>query len=208
MLFYLNWQEAQARTSLVDSMHADRKRVFVDALKWDIPHDGEFEKDEFDNDRASYLILPDSASGDHLSSIRLLDTEGPHILGDVFPFLCEGRVPRGPHIREITRFCASPRYKAAERLRARNMMARALIELGHREGIAGYTAVCEIGFLSQILAAGWRCDPLGLPQPYGESFIGAFIIHVDSDSLDLMTHGWRWDRPVLTIEHRNPALVV
>lgn len=206
MALYLEWEEAQRYSTLVEAMHADRKKVFIDTLKWDLPHDGVSERDQFDTSEASYLILQNGQIGDHLCSVRLLDTCRPHILGSIFPQLCEGAVPRGPTIREITRFCASPRYKAAERLRARNMMARALIELGHREGITAYTAVCDLGFLTQVLAAGWRCQPLGMPQPYEGGLIGAFMIFVDDNSLDLMTSGWRWDRPVLTIEDRNAAL--
>lgn len=205
MVSYLDRSDAASKPELFHAMHADRKRVFVDALKWDLPHDGETERDEFDNSAASYLILQDPRTGDHLSSIRLLDTLRPHILGNIFPHLCEGEVPRSPRIREITRFCASPRFRAVDRLHARNMMARALIELGHIEGIDAYTAVCDIGFLTQVLSAGWRCQPLGMPQPYENGLIGAFMIFVDANSLDLMTSGWRCDQPALTIEHRNAA---
>jgi len=203
MALHLSWEDVRQRPSLAHAMHADRKRVFVDTLRWDLQHDGEIERDEFDDEYATYLILRDKGGEDHLSSIRLLDTDRPHILGDIFPFLCEGEVPRGPDIREITRFCASPRYRAAERLSARNMMARALIELGHKTGISAYTAVCDIGFLQQVLAAGWRCQPLGLPQPYQGGLIGAFMIFVDADSLDRMSPGWQYDQPVLRVEDRS-----
>ena len=44
----------------IDQMHRDRKRLFVDRLKWDVSvTDGEFEIDEFDTDRAIYLIETD-----------------------------------------------------------------------------------------------------------------------------------------------------
>lgn len=203
MVHYFSWRETQSHPSLMNAMHADRKRVFVDTLKWDLKHDGVVERDEFDNEHADYLILQDRVTGDHLSSIRLLDSRRPHILGDIFPFLCEGGVPRGENIREITRFCASPRVRAAERLKARNMMARALIELGLWEGIEAYTAVCDLGFLQQVLAAGWRCQPLGLPQVHEGNLIGAFMIFVETNSLDRMAPSWRCDQPALRIENRS-----
>ena len=85
-----------AYPALVRAMHADRKRVFVDMLKWDIPHDAELESDQFDDVRAEYLILHDPANGEHLASLRLLPTERPHLMTEVFPYLCAGGVPRGP----------------------------------------------------------------------------------------------------------------
>jgi len=81
---------------VIDGMFRDRKRVFVDLLKWDVPVvDGEYEIDQFDTDRAVYLIAVDDA-GDHLGSIRLLPTDGDHILGSIFPW-CGFRGDRARH---------------------------------------------------------------------------------------------------------------
>jgi N-acyl-L-homoserine lactone synthetase len=181
------------------TMHEDRKRVFVDTLGWQLPHDGSQESDQFDNGQAIYLVQQDR-QGTHRASVRLLSTERAHILGSLFPHLCDGEVPRGPRIWEITRYLASPRAKASERLVARNMMARALIEYGLQQGITTYTAVCDISFLSQIIAAGWRCDPLGLPQQINGSIIGAFCIHVERDTISKMAGSWRYPRPALVAD--------
>lgn len=205
MVVYLKWKEAQRRPTLSRAMHADRKRVFVDAFKWDLDHDGEVERDQYDNERATYLILEGQETGDHLGSVRLLDSEGPHLMRDVFPFLCEEGVPQSPDIKEITRFFASARFRASERLAIRNQLARSLVELAHTTGIKGYTAVCEMRFLQQVLAAGWRCKPLGLPQAYKGSLVGAFMIVIEPHTLDLMVPSWRWEKPVLRFEDQ-PAL--
>src|SRR5687768_6571804 len=88
---------------LLRTMHEDRKRVFIDALRWQLPHDGSQEQDQFDADGAIYLAAKDKTGG-HRVSVRLLDTERPHIVGTLFPFLCQAPLPRGPHVREITRY--------------------------------------------------------------------------------------------------------
>jgi N-acyl-L-homoserine lactone synthetase len=89
-------------------MFAARKQVFIDRLGWELPiRDGRFEVDQFDNPKASYLLLG-RAGVPHRGSARLLQAEEPHILGDLFPLLCAGPIPRGPHVREITRFCIDP----------------------------------------------------------------------------------------------------
>lgn len=74
------------------------------------------------------------------------------MLADIFSYLCEGPVPRGSDIREVTRYTPSPRHRAGERLVWRNMLARAVIEYGRSAGIRAYTAVCDISFLNQLLS--------------------------------------------------------
>lgn len=189
---------------LLRTMHEDRKRVFVDMLRWRLPHDSAQEQDQFDVDGAIYLAAKDK-TGSHRVSVRLLDTERPHIVGSIFPFLCQAPLPRGPHVKEITRYIASPRARATDRLIARNMMARGLAEYAHLHGITTYTAVCDISFLSQILAAGWRCDPLGLPQPVDGSVIGAFCIHIEADTIKRMARSWRYLRPALVASELRVA---
>jgi N-acyl-L-homoserine lactone synthetase len=194
------------QAALFQSMHADRKRVFVDMLKWDVPHDGIFEQDQYDTDAASYLILRDQTSGEHRGSVRLLPSEGPHILRDVFPFLCDGEVPVGPRIMEITRLVVSPRVRRGERMMTRNKLGRAMVEFGQMHGVEQYTAVCEMGFLTQLLASGWRIDPLGMPQMVAGSMIGAVLIHVDRDSIDITSEAWRHPGPALRLYHPLQAL--
>ena len=102
------------------AMFEDRKSVFVDLLKWDVPVlCGRFELDQFDDEHATYLIIADE-DGDHLASARLLPTTRPHILGSLFPDLCAAPPPAGPWVFEITRFCLSRRQGAASRRLARN----------------------------------------------------------------------------------------
>jgi acyl-homoserine lactone synthase len=191
-------QEILADPLLARSMHEDRKRVFIDTYKWDIGHEDGLEIDQFDHDEAIYLAGK-CADGTHLASVRVLPSEDDHILGSIFPFLCDIEVPRGPHIREVTRSIASPRVSTLERRFARNMIARSLVEYGLRNDIRMYTAVCDIGYLSRVLAAGWRCDPLGMPQRVNGSVIGAFCIHIEEDTIARMAPGWRTDRPALAM---------
>lgn len=207
MIQHLKCGDANAHARLFDTMHQDRKRVFVDSLRWDIPHDGTREADQYDTDNADYLILRDAQSGVHLGSVRLLPTMGSHMLADVFPFLCEGAIPRGPNVREITRLVVSPDVPVRDRLMVRNMLGRAMIEFGLQQGVTKYTAVCEFGFLTQLLSSGWHIKPLGLPQLVAGSLIGALQIRLDRHSLALTNEAWRHDTPVL-VTHELPRTLV
>ena len=100
---------------MVDAMHADRKRIFVDSLKWEIPVvEDKYEIDQFDNEDAVYLLALDPKKQLHMGSVRLLPSSKPHLLGDVFPMLCDKGVPRGDDIWEITRLCTAPQLRGRE----------------------------------------------------------------------------------------------
>jgi N-acyl-L-homoserine lactone synthetase len=186
-------------------MYRERKRVFVDMLKWDIPCDGPFERDQFDDEFAEYLLVSDPETGDHLGSMRLLRTDRPHILGSLFPELCGDQVPTGPTIREVTRLCLSPRLRARDRLQVRNRLFTALVEYGLLSGITGYSGVAEVGWLSQLLALGWRCTPLGLPRTIDGSMLGAVLAHVEPGTIQLFRDAGTYETSGLRYIERERA---
>jgi acyl-homoserine lactone synthase len=167
-------------------MFAARKSVFVDLLKWDVPViDGTYEIDQFDDAHATYLVLTDG-HGRHLGSARLLPTIRPHILDSLFADLCDEHPPRGPAVREITRFCLDRRLTAHQRRSVRNALVTALAEHALANDIAVYSAIAEAGWLQQILAFGWRCRPLGLPRQIGAAMLGALRIEISNETPALL----------------------
>lgn len=157
-------------------MFAARKRVFIDLLGWELPiRDERFEVDQFDNAKAAYLLLGPTGAP-HRGSARLLQTDGAHILGDLFPSLCAGPIPRGPHVREITRFCIEPGLSRSEQRDARNELVSALALHAVETGINSYTAVAGLAWFRQISRFGWDCRALGEPQEiHGECLVGLEI---------------------------------
>lgn len=190
---------------LLDKMFQDRKTIFVDLLKWDIPHDGRVERDEYD-DEAEYLIVNDRDSGEHYASLRMLRTDRPHMLQTLFAELCDGPVPRGRDIREISRMCLSSRHRGPERLRFRNLLASAMTEYALLTGIRAYTAVMEMGRMSRVLSAGWHCEPLGMPRKIGTTMVGALMIHVEPDTIRRLQSTGRYESGVLRVEEIDQAI--
>jgi acyl-homoserine lactone synthase len=186
-MLHVNQSAADAiPDAVLRAMFAARKSVFVDLLKWDVPVlDGQFEVDQFDDEHAVYLILATS-DGEHLGSARLLPTTRPHILGDLYPFLCAGPVPAGESVFEITRFCLDRRLRAPARRAVRDTLVTALAGHALEHGIAGYTAIAEFGWFQQILAFGWRCRPLGLPRQIDGTTLAALSIAIDRDTPRLL----------------------
>jgi acyl-homoserine lactone synthase len=179
------------------AMFEDRKSVFVDLLKWDVPVlAGRFEVDDFDDRNATYLIITDEA-GDHLGSARLLPTTRPHILGSLFAHLCAVPPPTGADVFEITRFCLSRRQNAASRRVTRNRLVSALAWHALEQGFRTYTGVAELAWLQQILAFGWECRPLGSPARLECGLIGALAIEIRPDTPSLLAANGIWDLPAV-----------
>ena len=175
------------------SMFEDRKSVFVDLLKWDVPVlAGRFELDEFDDEHATYIVIADER-GDHLGSARLLPTTRRHILGSIFPRLCAAPPPRGPAIFEITRFCLSRRQGALARRETRNRLVSALAWHALETGINTYTGVAEMAWLQQILAFGWDCRPLGVPLQLECGLLAALAIDITPDTPRLLDLNGIWE---------------
>ena len=182
-----------ARDATLRAMFEDRKSVFIDLLKWDLPVlDHRFELDEFDNQHATYIIIA-SEDGDHLGSARLLPTNRRHILGSLFPHLCAAPPPRGPAIFEITRFCLSPRHNALARRDTRNRLVSALAWYAIEQEICTYTGVAEFSWLQQILAFGWDCRPLGLPVQLECGLLAALAIEITPDTPHLLSQNGIWE---------------
>jgi len=188
-MLFTHDDESAASDKVMRAMFEARKRVFVDLLGWDLPVlAGLYEVDQYDDGHARYLILTDTDQN-HLASARILPTTGPHILGELFPELCEASVPSGPDTWEISRFCLERRLRAPERRRCRDALVTALAHYALANGITTYTGVAEQGWLEQILAFGWQAEPLGRLNRIGTMALGALRITITPDTPRLLAAG-------------------
>lgn len=92
------------------SLGVFRHKVFVQRLHWEIPgvgHDATSEWDEFDGGATVHLVAL-SADDEVCGCARLMPTNGPYLLGDVFSQLAApGSLPSSPSIWEMSRFAGS-----------------------------------------------------------------------------------------------------
>lgn len=191
----------RSHAACLAGMHADRKRVFVDTLHWDLPVvDGRYEMDEYDTDEAIYLVVQAPLSGDHLGSVRIVPTTGAHLLGDKFAFLCDGPVPTGADVWEITRLCTAPGLPRETASRVRQQLALALVEFALIGGISRYTMMTHMALLAGVLATGWDCEPLGLPADVGGEMVGALQVMIDPSTLTRLRSQWNVRQPVLRLD--------
>ncbi len=196
MILIIENYPASAHTSALETMFADRKAQFVDFFAWDVPVvDGRYEIDQFDTAAAVYIVAvgPD---GRHEASLRMLPSWLPHLLGDVFPQLCVGGVPVGPRIWESTRLCLPNRHGAARRRELRNELISAMADFALARGIAEITGVIPDGFRREVLAMGWRAEPIGPAARVASGLVGAFRISVTPDMRDRLAWTGIWTGPL------------
>lgn len=205
MVLHIDYPSAGRYQALILNMHRTRKAVFVDRLGWNVPVvDNEFEIDQFDNERAIYLINADGETK-HLASVRLLPSKGPHVLGDLFPDLCEDGVPRDDQTWEITRLCVSFGLDKDVALKARQKLAVGLVEFALVNGITRYTCVIETQHISALIAPGWVARPLGPPKAVDGLSLGAFELAIGPQTFDLMVRRWGGPIPVLNFAEQKAA---
>lgn len=83
-----------------------RHKVFVEKLGWDLQTRDGLELDQFDRPDTIYVVSRDQ-DGQVNGCARLLPTDSPYLLGEVFPQLLNGLPPpNSSDIWEISRFAA------------------------------------------------------------------------------------------------------
>ncbi|WP_232494823.1 acyl-homoserine-lactone synthase [Novosphingobium kaempferiae] len=173
---------ADPRRELVNTMFHDRKCLFVDFFGWQVPVvDDLYEMDQFDTRHALYIVVAEE-SGSHAASLRLLPTDQPHMLGTIFSHLCPLGVIADARTWESTRLCLPRRHGAARRRELRNLLISAMVDYALERGIERYTGVLPESFRKDVLAMGWKAEPLGpaVRMPGGPA--GAFLVHIEPDT--------------------------
>lgn len=83
-----------------------RHRVFIETLGWELPGHAGFELDQFDRADTIYMAAHEE-DGRLVGTARLLATDRPYLLGEVFPQLMgDAEPPRRADVWELSRFAA------------------------------------------------------------------------------------------------------
>lgn len=172
-------------------MHLQRKHLFIDRMRWQMESAGGLEIDSFDGEEAIYLVEtggPASngreAANSVLQSARLLRTDRPHLLSDVFPQLCANGVPRSPNIWEATRFCPAPETPKGEaRRQLLFRMIGGILETGLLFGIQQITFVASAALKPLATRAGWDVEALGPEVRIGRERLTAMVAQINSAGL-------------------------
>lgn len=180
-------------------MYKQRYSIYVKRRKWkDLKPNRDLEKDQYDTKNAVYLLAMDERD-EILGGLRLLPTDQPHILGDLFPHLAQnGKVPRGSDIYELTRFYVAP-FGANRQQRdwLIGVLSAGMFEYCLEHGIRQVTSVIDTFLLPLMLSMEWPVKPLGLPGSYAEGTAIAIVTDVTERALATTRLTKGVDGPVL-----------
>lgn len=177
-------------------MHRQRKAVFVDQMKWPLPCEEGLEIDDYDSVDATYLLYFDN--GELRASARMLPTDRPHLLGDIFADLCAEGVPAGPAIWESTRFCPCPEAAPKERRQLLGVMIAGMMEAALLFGVDEITFVAGGALKPVALAAGWEARALGPTARRGGDRITACAAAVTPQGLRAVREKHGLVRPLIS----------
>lgn len=204
MIYFIEGLVAEQSPRLLENMFADRKRLFVDIFGWELPViDGRLEIDQFDGEHVVYIVA-ESPDGGHEASMRLMPSSRPHMLAEIFPHLCPGGVPTGPHTWESSRLCLPQRHGAARRRELRNLLISAMVDFSLLRGIETLTGVIPEAFRKEVLSMGWQAEPLGPTVPTAGGRVGAFAANIEANTPTRL----RWTNTYVPSEpaaHTSPA---
>ncbi|MBT2305032.1 GNAT family N-acetyltransferase [Variovorax paradoxus] len=162
-----------------------RHRVFVQGLGWKLPAGQRIELDEFDRRDTQYVVALDN----HVRIVgtaRLLSTERPYLLKDVFPDLLGGaRFPHSPQIWELSRFAAvdlestrlDPHRALASPLALQ--VLEAAMRLAARCGATQLISVSPPAIERILRAAGLRAQRAGPTMEVDGEMLIACLVQVD-----------------------------
>ncbi|MDP4021202.1 acyl-homoserine-lactone synthase [Methylobacterium sp. NEAU 140] len=161
-----------------------RHAIFVEEKGWsDLARPDRREIDQFDTPHAVHFLAMEGETV--IGYSRLLPTTRPHLLSDVYPHLCEGERPVGPHLWEWTRQGVARSHRA--RGRVVNPVSIALltgiVEWGMASGVSALLLQMPTLYMIHVIQLHFRAQPLGLPQPIGGEDIMAATAAFDDRTL-------------------------
>jgi acyl-homoserine lactone synthase len=185
MILIINAENRSLFESELIEMHRQRKAVFVDGYGWNVPVRGDMEVDGYDGESTTYLIAKPGLTGTEVvASARLLPTVRAHLMADLFVAACDGNVPSGPSIWEVSRFCVSPRVESRRtRVDLLWEMACGVMETALLYGVEKVTFVANAALLPLAMQCGWSAVRLGPTLPDGNDEITAVAASITPEGL-------------------------
>ncbi|MDB5829628.1 MAG: N-acylhomoserine lactone synthase [Variovorax sp.] len=166
-----------------------RHRVFVEMLGWDLSVKDGMELDQFDRPDTVYVVARND-DGELIGTARLLPTDRPYLLREVFPqLLGDQPAPQTPTIWELSRFAAVDFSAAAAAAGAGAStqvsspvaldLLRASLALAARSGVSRLISVSPLGVERILRRGGFRAHRAGAPMLVDGHPVFACWIEVD-----------------------------
>jgi N-acyl-L-homoserine lactone synthetase len=155
---------------LISKVSSYRHKVFIEMLGWELQTQNGIELDQFDRSDTVYVVSQEE-DGRVSGCARLLPTDRPYLLGEVFPQLLNGLTPpSSPDIWELSRFAAVDFTNQMSSVQGQFSSEIAVGLLRHSiacaaaHGAKGLIAVTTLGVERLLRRAGFRSHRGGPPM--------------------------------------------
>jgi len=186
-----------------------RHEIYVVERNWkDLARPDGLERDQFDNQDATYILATDN--GQVIGGSRLVPTTRPHLLSEVFPYLASVRgLPRGSDTYEWTRMFVIKTRREGRTMggQARGMVICGVLQHCIDNGITSLTALIEMFWLPLFHSMGWNVMPLGLPELISGEWSIAVRMAINEDTL-ASTRAFHGIAGRTGIDAQQPSLAV
>ena len=189
------------------AMHHVRKSVFVDELGWQLTVRNGREYDEYDDDRAQYL-MGFSTTGEVVMGLRFRPADDKSMLADHFAdWLPDDIRPLNDgRTWEVSRGFCRERGVRRHNLRRKAACMIAPLEIALAHGIDRCVGLTDLRMLDFCYGVGWKLKILGEPTPYAEGVGVAYEIDVSEASVADMRRMWGLPDPAwIMVESCDPG---
>ncbi len=154
----------------LEEMHRQRHAFFVEKKGWsELRRDDGLDIDIYDGEETVYfLVLGDM--GEVFGSCRINPTWSRHQLepgGPLRERFAQRDIPSGPKVWECSRMLGGDSRRGREH--ATETFVRVMVAIGEfcrRRSIAETISILETSAIAMFQTAGYRCEPLGIPERY------------------------------------------
>ncbi len=175
-----------------------RKRMFVDALKWDIPHNATMEMDQYDTPMAQYsLVMRDGKVVGGARAMATTSTWGAHtyMLRDAF----SGKLPHippevmtveiaSPAVWECTRIVISDELTTnAERAECMEHIIDGIVGITLAQGADEVIGLSSVALMRWLRGLGYPVGRIGEPYRNGEDGRQYAVLHMKAT----YSNAWR-----------------
>lgn len=161
----------------LDRYFQKRYEIFIQRRQWNIPHTNGREIDQFDNEHTCYIIWEEK--GRILGGARMLPTNRPYLLGDLFSYMLDGNIPKNPYTWEISRFFLDlPKDYPRKTQPAVRRLFSSVIEFGCLVKAKKFVALTEphIEETMRYIGIPWKRTSQAYPIPEGGSMVSGETI--------------------------------
>lgn len=183
MLKFLSGKCAELGPETMCQLAQYRYKVFIQKLGWSLPTSGGVESDEFDHADTLYVVAVDG-SGGVTGCARLLPTNEPYLLGEVFPGLMGGAQPPClPDVWELSRFALSAplgeSLSVEESWRNTCLMMAEIVRVSQARGAGRLIAFSVLGNERLLRRMGVNVHRVAAPQLIDGKLTLPFWIELD-----------------------------